>query len=648
MNFDSANLNLARKWRSKGFDQIVGQELSVKILKNSLYLNQFFPVYLFSGQRGCGKTSTARIFGAAVNCINLPEFQKNPKNFILPCLECASCKAMLSGCHPDFIEIDAASNTGVDNVRQIIESSSFMPILGRKKIYLVDEAHMLSKAAFNAFLKIMEEPPDSVIFILATTDSQKIIETVKSRSLQLFFGPIENKKLVIHLKTICDSEKIEYDNDGLAIIVEEAQGSVRDSINILEQVRFASGKVTKEAVQSALGHIDDESLIKLFDCLLNSGVKELLACIKTFDYELFSPQYLWRKIVGLTRDAIWIKHGITPDGLTVNYEKIKNIVSNVSFERLNYVMQVFYSNELFFSKTTQKHSLLEMIFMQISKKNDIISNRSGASSAPDSAITFGSQEFEELQEDDAQEDTVDDDSLQEFCKPASIAKEVVVQEMPLVGTRISESSFESEKDSWSAFLSLLETVSDPILHSIFTNGQVKSFDKLGFLLEIEFPKKFLFFQDSIKNAEEIWMPLLEQVYSKNIKLNYVFTGQDRAPEIKTSYAKANKDQATSAAGHEGDSSVKKDGTSSSKSAKNNYPDSYQEFKKKGVGQKNYGSSGYGAQNRGKSFGAKNNSGKKIDLSAGSAAIDVSNSDSWKNANMLLKYFSGSVVELKEK
>ena len=159
----TTQLNLARKWRSRDFDHIIGQDLSVRILKNSLYLDHFFPVYLFAGQRGCGKTTTARVFASAINCEQFEQFRKQPKKHIVPCLACASCIAMLEGKHPDFIEMDAASHTGVDNIRSIIDASSLLPLMGRKKIYLIDEAHMLSKAAFNAFLKILEEPPASVL-----------------------------------------------------------------------------------------------------------------------------------------------------------------------------------------------------------------------------------------------------------------------------------------------------------------------------------------------------------------------------------------------------------------------------------------------------------------------------------------------------
>src|SRR6202789_2142037 len=222
---NTQQLNLARKWRSKDFSQIIGQDLLVRMLKNSLYLSHYFPVYLFAGQRGCGKTTTARVFAAAVNCEQLAAFQKDPKNISLPCLTCASCTAMKEGKHPDFIEIDAASHTGVDNICQIIDASSFLPLMGRKKIYLIDEAHMLSKAAFNAFLKLLEEPPVSVLFILATTDTQKIIETVRSRCFQLYFKPVETSCLVDYLKQMCAQEAIAIDQEALHMIVKETDGS---------------------------------------------------------------------------------------------------------------------------------------------------------------------------------------------------------------------------------------------------------------------------------------------------------------------------------------------------------------------------------------------------------------------------------------
>ena len=183
---NEGQLNLTRKWRAQKFDQIVGQDIAIKMIKNSLYRGQLFPVYLMWGQHGTGKTSLARVFAAAINCDSLTSFQQDPKTATVPCLTCPSCIAMYSGKHPDFIEIDAASNTGVDNVRQIIEAASLLPLMGRKKIYLIDEAHMLSKAAFNAFLKILEEPPASVLFIL----QRPILKKLLKRSVLVVFSLI--------------------------------------------------------------------------------------------------------------------------------------------------------------------------------------------------------------------------------------------------------------------------------------------------------------------------------------------------------------------------------------------------------------------------------------------------------------------------
>ena len=518
MTTEKVNLNLTRKWRSKSFDQIVGQDLSVRMLKNSLYLNQFFPVYLFSGQRGCGKTSTARVFAAAINCVKLSAFQKNPRNACVPCLECASCKSMLSSKHPDFIEIDAASHTGVDNVRQIIESSSFMPLMGSKKIYLIDEAHMLSKAAFNAFLKILEEPPSSVIFILATTNPQKIIETVRSRCFQLFFKFVESDVLVNHLKHVCKEEKIAYDQQGLNIIVNESQGSVRDSLNVLEQVRFSSGSVTKLSVQNVLGHIDEARLIKLFEFLLTGGPQDILKFLNDLKYNTFSAEYLWKKLIELVRCAVWVKHGVTPNWSLQYSDQISKLVKNISWERLNFIMHLFYKNESVFIKTTEKHSLLEMILIQMSKKNNI-TDKSGASSAPQKLAQVQEEQEQEVYEEIIieEEEEVEDD---EDCKGTSKEKEV---------SAVAVSSGDGNK--WEVFLGALDVLKDPLLCSIFKNGEVITFDEKSGALQVKFSKQFAFYQDSLEETKKLWLPLMQKSYGSSVDFQPEFTAEI-APTIK--------------------------------------------------------------------------------------------------------------------
>lgn len=361
---EKTELNLTRKWRSKNFQEVIGQSLAIRILQNSLYLKQFFPVYLFAGQRGCGKTSTARIFAAAVNCARLAEFQQDPRKVSIPCLTCPSCLAMSKSQHPDFIEIDAASHTGVDNVRNIIDASSFLPLLSSKKIYLIDEAHMLSKAAFNAFLKILEEPPMSVIFILATTDMQKILETVKSRCFQIFFDPVDAQVITDHLEKICSVENIPADATGLAIIAQEAGGSVRDAINLLEQVRFATKKISKESVLSILGHIDESALFELFEKIVSQDVHELLQfCSSLEKYEL-SIEYLWAQLTELVYDAILIQYHVSARRFIDLPSDMKESIEKISIAQLIRLFGILCSQEQNLARTTKKLRFLEMVLLQ--------------------------------------------------------------------------------------------------------------------------------------------------------------------------------------------------------------------------------------------------------------------------------------------
>lgn len=361
-----SQLNLARKWRSRTFDQIVGQELAVRVLKNSLYLNHFFPVYLFSGQRGCGKTTTARVFTAAVNCQNLTNFQKEPRNFTIPCQNCDSCLLMQSGKHPDFIEIDAASHTGVDNVRNIIEAAALLPVVGRRRVYLIDEAHMLSKAAFNAFLKVLEEPPHGVLFILATTDPQKIIETVRSRCFQLFFGALETNALLNHLQQICITEQIMADPAALELIIQETEGCARDAINLLERVRFGGKRVTTGAVAQALGYPDQRQMEQLLACLLlEQEPAELLSLLTEINLSRYAPDLIWKRLLTLVRQTWRLKFKLPVAGVSPEFSAL---MPNVTTERLILVLEAFCVQEQLFVRSAYPQLFLELFLLATLKK----------------------------------------------------------------------------------------------------------------------------------------------------------------------------------------------------------------------------------------------------------------------------------------
>lgn len=492
------NLNLARKWRSKNFDQMVGQELSVRILKNSLYLNQLFPVYLFAGQRGCGKTSAARIFAAAVNCAALPDFQKNPKQYSVPCATCDSCRAMTEGNHPDFIEMDAASHTGVDNVRQIIDAASLLPVLGRKKIYLIDEAHMLSKAAFNAFLKILEEPPMGALFILATTDAHKIIDTVRSRCFQLFFKSIERQALLDHLTHICQQEHIKYDLPGLDAIVHESGGSVRDALNLLEQCRFSSSMVSAQVVRRVLGHLDDESIFALLQAIFSGSQKEVLTCFSQIKLESYSAPFVWKRIMEVARLALWAHHGVAQDHALVGHQLFKQLIQRTTKQQVYQLLESLYMNEMVFNKTTAQHALLEMVLLQVCQKNKKTFN-SGSAPLPASAVhTASSSEVIDEQDDEESDEEEDDQDP------------------------VDEQEGQGADLAWSLFQARVAQLHDPLLGSLFTQARIVAHAPTA--LTVEFPKDLQFFQEWLVEAQATWRPLLQEVFPRVEQVVPVFTG----------------------------------------------------------------------------------------------------------------------------
>lgn len=260
---------LARKWRPKNFSELTGQDHVVKALSNALEQNRLHHAYLFTGTRGVGKTTIARILAKALNC------DKGITSS--PCGMCSACISIDSGNFVDLIELDAASNTQVDNMRELLENALYAPTSARYKIYIIDEVHMLSKSAFNAMLKTLEEPPAHVKFVLATTDPQKIPVTVLSRCLQFNLKQIPLTQIVMHLKKVLEAEKINSDAVSLQLLARAAQGSMRDALSMLDQaIAFGQGEVVEISVRDMLGAIDQNYLYDLLDALVQEdGVRML-------------------------------------------------------------------------------------------------------------------------------------------------------------------------------------------------------------------------------------------------------------------------------------------------------------------------------------------------------------------------------------
>jgi len=271
------NQALARKWRPKNFDSIVGQEFAIQAIKNSIQNERIHHAYLFSGTRGVGKTTIARIFAKCLNC------QTGVTD--TPCCECSSCLEIDQSKAIDVIELDAASNTQVDNMRELMENANYQPTSSPYKVFIIDEVHMLSKSSFNAMLKTLEEPPAHVIFILATTDPEKIPVTVVSRCLHFNLMQMTNEELIGQLKKIFDEEKINYDEPAVDMIAQFAEGSMRDALSLADRViNYTNGEVISEKLQTILGIISKDTTTDLIEAIVNNKkevVQSILSTIKT-------------------------------------------------------------------------------------------------------------------------------------------------------------------------------------------------------------------------------------------------------------------------------------------------------------------------------------------------------------------------------
>lgn len=296
-----AYLALYRKYRPQTFDKVVGQEHITRTLENQIKGNKISHAYLFCGTRGTGKTSVAKIFARAINC-------EHPVNGS-PCGECEVCKQLSQPSNMDIMEIDAASNNRVDEIRDLREKVKYPPVVGKYKVYIVDEVHMLTDSAFNALLKTLEEPPEHCVFILATTEVQKLPATILSRCMRFDFKLIEQNTLVEMLKNIFDDSKIKYEDEALQFIAKEGNGSARDTLSIADMcVSFSNGNVTYDSVLKVLGVNDDAKLCELVQCIIDDNAGGYLENIDALVKDGKSLSMLARDMSEYFRNLMVVKN----------------------------------------------------------------------------------------------------------------------------------------------------------------------------------------------------------------------------------------------------------------------------------------------------------------------------------------------------
>ena len=324
---------LARKWRPKSFETLVGQDNTVQALSNALDNDRLHHAYLFTGTRGVGKTTIARILAKSLNC----EQGISSK----PCQKCSTCSDVDKGRFIDLIEVDAASNTQVDNMRDLLENSQYAPTSGRFKVYIIDEVHMLSKSAFNAMLKTLEEPPSHVKFILATTDPKKVPVTVISRCLQFNLKQMTAENISGYLKDILIEEKINAEDEALDIIAKAAHGSMRDALSILDQgIAYSGVDISTKKIISMLGTIDDIFLVSILNALVENNGSKVIELSKEMYQKSISFDLALEELARLIYKIS--THQIIPDSLndsSLNKE-IKNLSTLFTAESLQLSYQI--------------------------------------------------------------------------------------------------------------------------------------------------------------------------------------------------------------------------------------------------------------------------------------------------------------------
>ncbi|MCH6581197.1 MAG: DNA polymerase III subunit gamma/tau [Nitrospinae bacterium] len=354
----------ARKWRPQKFSELIGQEHIVRTLHNAIEMDRVAHAYLFSGTRGVGKTTTARLLAKALNCEQGP----TPE----PCDQCNFCKEIRDGYSVDVLEIDGASNRGINEVRDLIENVQYSTSACRFKIYIIDEVHMLTKEAFNALLKTLEEPPPQVVFIFATTELIKIPETILSRCQCFEFKPLTQQQIIGQLKAICEHDGITIDPHSLEEIAKNGAGSMRDAQSLLDQViAFCGTEIEPGAVESVLGVVGQDALATFVDCVIQKDAAGLLEQVKEVIEHGKDLGYFCRDLIEYLRNLMLVKVAANAESLlsgqTIHLDTLKKQVASFEADELHQMFQVLSKAEMEMKRSSRPQMLFEMAVLRLTE-----------------------------------------------------------------------------------------------------------------------------------------------------------------------------------------------------------------------------------------------------------------------------------------
>ncbi|MFA5389299.1 MAG: DNA polymerase III subunit gamma/tau [Candidatus Omnitrophota bacterium] len=522
-------LPFARKWRPQDFDEIVGQEHITTILKNAISMDRLHHAYLFAGPRGIGKTSTARIFSKALNC------EKGPS--AKPCNSCVSCKEVTLGSSMDVIEIDGASNRGIDEIRNLRETVKFSPSKGRFKIYIIDEVHMLTTEAFNALLKTLEEPPSHVKFIFATTEPHKVLPTILSRCHRFDFRRIQTKDIIAKLHEVSKAEHLNIDEDAFLYIARASDGSMRDAESILDQIAsFNKGKIQLKDVIESLGMIDQETLFRTADFIINKDAGALIHLVDEILNSGKDAKQFLLELLEHFRNMMIVKSGIV-SGEIINLPKdsidrVKKQADTLTQGDIFYIIGVVSNGLKMIKQLLPERIVFELSMIKLASRESIASIEEILSKIQDIRHASGG-----TQAQPAPAPVVSQAPAQEkpflkkiFSAPGNIKKSENPAPAPLAqpdsGSKASI-DVARVKDAWPILVKTM-AVKKMSISTYLAEGEPDS--AKGNVVMIGFPKEFSLHREVLeeKQNKDAIEKALSQIMDTPVRINFIAT--DRKPK----------------------------------------------------------------------------------------------------------------------
>lgn len=514
---------LYREWRPKTFNDVVGQEHITTTLKNQILNNRIAHAYLFCGTRGTGKTSTAKVFAKALNCLNLQDGE--------PCNKCEMCRKINDGLAIDVTELDAASNNGVDKIRDIIDDVKYPPQEARYKVYIMDEVHMLSAGAVNAFLKTLEEPPSNVIFILATTDPQKLPITILSRCQRFDFKRINNNEITARLRKIVDDQNVLADERSLNLIARVSDGAMRDSLSILDQaISMGNGNVEYNTVVSMLGLVTNEHLFNLANAVIQRSVEKSIEIIESVIYSGKDIYLFIKDLISHYRNLLMAKVTNNPEEvLDMSEENISLIKEQSARLRAEEIMRCIRilqeaENNAKLSKQARLYcelAVIKMCKIEYDTSNEVMLTRLNKleESLKNGSIkvSVASNEIEEINK-----------NKQVSNKP-SMKKATITQpvEASIIENSDSKITINDVQKAWRDILERFKARREMIISSLIMIG--KPINCSNGVITIEFDEQNEFAKNRLSEAKnrDIINEVFFEIFREKVKVNFVVESDDK-------------------------------------------------------------------------------------------------------------------------